>query len=132
MKKFLLAVAMVATVGLGLLMPGQKAFAEDCGENGVQTAIIHSDGSTECYVDENKDGGGIYKILTIVVNILTIGVGVLGTLGIVIAGTQYLTSSGNDQQMAKAKKRIGEVVIGLIVYGVMWVVLQWLIPGGVL
>lgn len=92
----------------------------------VKTAIIG--GGQYC----DTDGSGIYKILNIVVNVLMAGVGVLGTVGIIIAGVQYMTSAGNEAQMAKAKKRIGEVVLGLIVFGVMWTVLQWLLPGGIL
>ena len=94
----------------------------------VSTSIIGEGGQ---YCDENGDGSGVYKLLNIVVNVLTMGVGVLGVLGITIAGIQYATSGGNEQQMAKAKKRILEVVLGLVVFGVMWAVLQFIIPGGV-
>lgn len=95
---------------------------DDC----VKTSIIGDGGQ---YCDEN--GSGIYRLLYIVINVLTMGVGVLGVLGIIISGIQYMTASGNEAQMAKSKKRIFEIVLGLVVFGVMWVVLQWLIPGGV-
>ena len=82
-------------------------------------------------VCDDGEGSGVYDILSIVLNVLTIGVGVLGVLGIVIAGIQYVTAADNEQQMAKAKQRIIEVVIGLVIYAVMYSVLQWLIPGGI-
>ena len=78
------------------------------------------------------DGGAIYKILSLVIKILTGGVGVLATLGIIIAGVIYLTAAGDASRMAKAKKRISEIVIGLITYGMMFTVLQFLIPGGII
>ena len=129
----LAAIAMIFTVGV---MP---AFAASLPDGCVESAIISNDEYTndsgqtvKIYCDTEKDGGGIYKILAIVVNVMTMGVGILGTLGIVISGVQYMTSAGNEAQMTKAKNRIVEVVIGLVIFGVMWAVLQWLIPGGVL
>ena len=130
MKKILAILAAMMAVVAVVFAP-VAVFADEGSETQkdcVDTAIIKNDGDQYC----DTEGSGIYRILNIVVNILTIGVGVLGTLGIVISGAQYLTAGGNEAQMGKAKKRIGEVVLGLVVYGVMWVVLQWLIPGGIL
>ena len=76
--------------------------------------------------------GGIYGILAIAINILTFGVATAGVLGIVIAGVQYMTSSGDPATMTKAKNRIVQVAIGLAAWGLMWGLLEWLIPGGVL
>ena len=58
-------------------------------------------------------------------------IGALGAVGIVIAGIQYLTAGGNEAQVTKAKNRLIQVVIGLIAYGLMATVLNFLIPGGV-
>ena len=91
----------------------------DCA--GVETNIINC--------DENASGG-IFHLLSIVINILTMGVGVLAVLGITYAGIQYLTSSGDEQKMVQAKKRIYNVVLGLLAYGILWTGTQWLIPGG--
>ncbi|MBR1795938.1 hypothetical protein IJ765_01590 [Candidatus Saccharibacteria bacterium] len=122
-KKLLVICAAICLMLVGVSFSLNNAYADgDC----VETSIIGSGGQ---YCDDN--GSGVFRILNIVVNVLTMGVGVLGTLGIIIAGIQYLTASGNEAQMAKAKQRIIEVVIGLVVFGVMWAVLQFVIPGGV-
>lgn len=99
-----------------------------CGENQVYTSIIGGEGCT----DVGTSGEGIFTVLSIILNVLTYGVGIAGVLGIVISGVQYLTARDNEQQMAKAKSRIINVVIGLAAYAVMWAFLQWLLPGGVL
>lgn len=83
-------------------------------------------------VCDSCDGGAIFKILALIIKVLTMGVGVLGVLGIIIAGIMYLTSSGDESKMTKAKRRILEVVIGLIAYGVMFAALQFLLPGGII
>ena len=99
------------------------AYAASCG--GVDTSII------SCSDNETK-GGGIFAILNIILTVLSYGVGIAGTLGIVISGIQYLTARDNEQQMAKAKNRIINTIIGIAAYAVLWGFLQWLIPGGVL
>lgn len=96
-----------------------SVFAAECG--GVETSII------ECENGSN----GIWTILLLILNILTAGVGILGTLGVIISGLQYMSSAGNPEMMTKAKKRLTEVAIGLITYGVMYAVLVFLIPGGI-
>lgn len=100
----------------------------DCPDGQVKTSILGNGG---CY-EPGKDGEGIFNILAIVLNVLTAGVGVAGVLGIVISGIQYMTASGNEAQMTKAKNRIVQVVIGLVMYGLFWALLEWLLPGGVL
>ncbi len=73
----------------------------------------------------------IEGILRLVLKILVYGLGAAATLGVVIAGIMYLTARDNEQQVATAKKRLYEVVIGLVAWAVMFTVLNWLVPGGV-
>ena len=75
--------------------------------------------------------GGIFMILNLILNVLTWGICIAGTLGIVITGIQYMTARDNAAQMEKAKHRLIQIVIGLAIYAVMWAFLQWLLPGGV-
>ena len=79
--------------------------------------------------DDGK-GCGIYMILTLIVDILTFGVGIAAAIGIGIAGTTYLTAKGNEQQAAKAKRRIYEIVIGIVAYVAIYASLNFLLPGG--
>lgn len=80
---------------------------------------------------EVTGGQGIYDILRLIVTILTYGLGVAATIGVVIAGVMYLTAKDSPDKVAAAKKRLIEVVIGLVAWAVMAAVLNWLIPGGV-
>ena len=89
----------------------------------VETSILSGDVG-EC-------GEGIFNILNIVLNIMTAGVGILATIGFVVAGIQYLTARDNDGQIAKAKMRMLQIVIGLFVFATMWAILNWILPGGV-
>lgn len=95
-------------------------FAASCG--GVNTTIIN------CNNTEN----GIYAVLAVAINILTILIGAGGVIGIIISGIQYMTASGDPAVVTKAKRRIVEILIGLAAFSVLWAFLEWLIPGGVL
>lgn len=94
-------------------------FAKDCG--GVETALI------EC--SEGGDGG-IWHLINLIIDILSIGVGIAGVIGILVAGVQYLTSGPNVDRVQKAKNRIYQVVLGLVAYVFLFAGLQWLLPGG--
>lgn len=79
--------------------------------------------------DDGK-GCGVYTVLNLAVDILSIGAGILGVVGITIVGIQYLTAGGNEQQTTKAKRRMLEIIIGLIAYAILYAFMQWLLPGG--
>ncbi|MCL1839526.1 D-alanyl-D-alanine carboxypeptidase family protein [Candidatus Saccharibacteria bacterium] len=74
-------------------------------------------------------GEGLWGILGIILDIMTMGVGVLATIGIVISGIQWLTSRDNESQVAKAKSRIFNIVIGILFWALLWLLLGWLLPG---
>lgn len=72
----------------------------------------------------------IKELLFLVLKILVYGLGVAATVGVVIAGIQYMTARDNESQVAAAKQRLLNIVIGLVAWAVMWTVMNWLIPGG--
>lgn len=75
---------------------------------------------------------GVMMMLVWALNILTAIVGVVAVGAIVYAGILYTSAGGGNEQVVKAKKIITDVVIGIIAYGVMYLALNWLIPGGVI
>lgn len=97
----------------------------DCG--GVQTAIINC--------KETGGGGtestGLWGILLIAINILVAGVGVLALGGIIYGAVLYTSAGGNPEQVKKARGIFTNVVIGVIAFGGMYALLNFLVPGGV-
>ena len=124
MKKIFLAFAIVALSLVGL---NTQAFATSnyvSSEFGAVEANILKG----CAGKSGKDGESIKCILEFVVDVLTIGIGILGVIGISIVGVQYLTAGGNEEQTRKAKRRMFEIVIGLIAYAVLYAILKFLLP----
>lgn len=96
--------------------------SEDCPD-GVKTAMFG------CVKDDGK-GEPVFKLLGMVINIMTFGIGSLAVFGIVFSGFQYASARDNEAQVKKAKERITNIVIGLVVYAVAYAVISWLLPGG--
>lgn len=116
-------IAAVVVVGLALVTPAfmTSAYA-DCG--GASTVLIGCDSGS------SNSLSGIDEILKLILNILTVLVGILATIGIVISGLQYLTAGDRPEQVRKAKRRIFEIILGLIAYALIYAALQWLMPSG--
>lgn len=74
--------------------------------------------------------GGVGGILQLVLTILTVGVGIAGTVGIVISAIQWISARDKEDQVNKAKNRILNIVIGLATWALAWSLLSWVLPGG--
>ena len=81
-------------------------------------------------VNCGDSGEGIFAILNVVLNVLTIGVGIAATAGMIFAAIRYSQARDNAESVAGAKRMIFNIIIGLAVWAVFWVFLQWLMPGG--
>ena len=100
--------------------PALAAEKDESKDAGVETAIL-----TTC----GQDSDGVGCILKLVVDIMSIGIGILGVIGITVVGIQYLTAGGDEKKKKKAKQRMFEIVIGLVAYVVIYALLRWLLPG---
>ena len=113
-------------MGIGLVAPtltAAPAYATSPYTTFGDAAILK-----DCASKNDGKGGGIICVVQLVVDILSIIVGVAGVIGIVIVGIQYLTSSGNEEKTRKAKRRLFEIIIGVAAYAVGYAVLSWLLP----
>lgn len=72
----------------------------------------------------------VWGLLILVINLLSAGVGILAVGGILYGSILYTTSSGDPEKSTKARKIIGNVVVGLIAYAMMWALLNFITPGG--
>lgn len=112
----LLAVPMVIAV-----LHGSDTYAASCGGQD-NTSIINCN---------EKDGNAIWSLLLIVVNVMAGLVGVAAIGGFVYAAILYTSAGDKSAQVTKAKETLANVVLGLVLFALMWAFLQFLIPGGV-
>lgn len=101
---------------------GQPVFAND---GSVDTTFFGN-------IKDDGNGCGVYMVLNYAIDFLAFGVGIAAVIGIVISGITYMTAKDNQERTIKAKRRIYEIVIGLMAYLALWSLLSFLLPGGVL
>lgn len=74
----------------------------------------------------------ILGLVFAIVTFLTYGVGIILTLSIVISGIQYATAQGDTNTVHKARMRIFNAVIALLLYIFAFAILNYLVPGGLI
>lgn len=94
----------------------------DSSGNSFETSILD--------ICPGNNGEGIFDILGLGLSIVTYGVGAAAVIGVIISAYQYITARDNAAQVAKAKNRILQIVIGLVIWVLIWGILQFLLPGG--
>ena len=71
-----------------------------------------------CESAESDGEQTIKDIIIFVISILSVGIGVLATIGLIICGYLIMTARDNEQQVSKAKKRLLEIVIGIVIWAI--------------
>ena len=72
------------------------------------------------------------KYINPIINLLSILVGLLIVVGLVVGGIQIETSAGDPQKAAAGRSLIGKVLVGLLVYLLLYAFLQFIVPGGII
>ena len=115
-KQKILLLVPVSITGSAVFSNFAYAAVEDCG--GYKTSILG------CPDD-------IKALLTLIVKILSAGVLVAAVAGLIFGAVMYMTAGGSADNTKKGITIIGDVIIGLVAYGLMYVILNFLIPGGI-
>lgn len=127
-KQTLLTIGAMFSVFSGGLILTSPVLAAECGSATTSIISCQADKST---TDGKVENNAIWKILIMVLNIMIAGVGVLAVAGIVWGSLLYASAGDRPEQTKKAKEIIFNVVLGLLAFGLMYSVLNFLIPGGV-
>lgn len=126
-----MSLALAGGVAVSPLSTPVFADEETEGDSSSTTSKYEGNIITDYDPSADTDGQGIFLILNIILTVLTFAVATAGVIGLVISGIMYMTSQGDPGRMKVAKTRIIEIVIGLIAYALLYVALNWLIPGGI-
>lgn len=116
----------------------QSAYAVESGrvqiaQNEGGSAAPQGGGlSSTPQTDQEIKNNPIYARLQTVVNFLSAGVGIVITISVVIAGYQYIMSKGDPSKTKAAVDRLWNAGIAIFLYVFMYVIINWLIPGGTL
>lgn len=112
---------------------------------GVDTPSGHIDNSSpnqcgqamtnliSCSKDPKDRGVPVLaSVLKIAIEVLTALIGIASVFGIAWEALNYAKAQDDSSEVSKAKNRIQDIIIGLVVYALMIVIINWLVPGGVI
>ncbi len=130
--------ALVLSVATFNFLGSQTIHAEESKETCTTVAIdvgvpdqkADQAGTQVCSTGDDVKTNVIYIYLKAIINFLAIGVGLAVAVSIAIGGFGYITSEGNPQKLSAAKNRLFHAVMALILFILMYALLQFLIPGG--
>lgn len=126
MKQKILTLFITLAAAVSIVAAPTQVFAAEasgkCGD--TKTQIIACDG---------KSGvAAINDLIKIVITVLTVLIGIVATGGIAYGAVLYASARDNQSQVTQAITIMRNVVIGLVLYGFTIVIINWLIPGGVI
>lgn len=108
-----------------LVQQSTVSAADGCG--GVDTAYFKCSQTGTGGVENS----GLWGILTVILNIMLAGVGILAVGGIVYGSILYASAQDNQSQVKQAMDIFKNVTIGLVAFALMYAVIEFIIPGGV-
>ena len=100
-----------------------------CGTGGLSIPCA-TESEVTCTTTNCLKENPIVLWITFLINLVSILVLVGASLMMVYAGVEYITAADNAQRIQAAKKRILNVIIGVVAYFFLFAFLQWLVPGG--
>lgn len=128
MKQKIAIVSLIAASVVAWFLVSPMAYAD--GE--IKCAILPQ---SICDAANSNNGdvtqSGVYKLLIEVLKVLTALVGVIAVGMFVWAGILYSSGDGNSNRVSQAKTIITNTTFGIVAYGLMYLALNWLIPGGI-
>jgi hypothetical protein len=105
--------------------------ANDCPDEGdcaKKTAFGFNCGAGK---DNIKENVGISCLFITVINFMSVAVGLAVVGGVTVGGIMYSTSGGSPGKTQQGVKIIVNSLIGLVLWLLLWAIIQFLIPGGV-
>ncbi|MEX1058988.1 MAG: pilin [Candidatus Saccharimonadales bacterium] len=102
------------------MTPAYAAIKDEIGKGACNAA-----GQVNCtpQAATNSLGNTIKKI----VNILSIAAGVIAVIMLIIGGIRYITSAGNEQAVAGAKRTIFYALIGLVIVALAQIIVRFVL-----
>ena|SRR5664279_765538 len=105
-KQLILSVMLVLGVGLAVVPVAVHADAKSDACNAISAGA-------DC--SSTNGGADIGKIVTLIVNLMSIIVGVVAVIMIIFGGLKFITSNGEANNISAAKNTIVYALVGLVI-----------------
>src|SRR5688572_24071525 len=136
-KKRLLKILSFGILLLGItqpiLVPASPVYADHCASDEIAISVPVEQGGSHCI---KKEGTGkdnpIFIYMRNIIKFIGAGVGMVLVLLVIVGGIRFTTAQGNPQAVQSAVKMIVSAVIGLIMFVLLFAIINYLLPGGVI
>ena len=122
MKQKLTTYLIALTSAIGVL----SLFSWPVYADGIECAVLPSE-----ICSKAEDSEAIFALLNFFLTILVVLVGIVAIGMFIWAGILYASGDANSNRVAQAKTIMTNTTVGIIAFGLMYLALNWLIPGGI-
>jgi Mn2+/Fe2+ NRAMP family transporter len=130
-KLFLMTLVLAAV--LGMISPPALAWNFWTGHpnaacNSVNEADRTNPASSpvcqEATSQSGSDVNPVVRAIQITTSVMALIAGFVAIIMIIAAGLQFVTSGGNDEAVANAKKKIRNTIVGLVLIALAWTIVR--------
>jgi len=79
-----------------------------------------------CQVKHTKDDP-VLDIMKTTANVIALVTGAIAVIMVIVAGISMITSNGNTETIANARKRITYALVGLVIVSLSWLIVSFVI-----
>lgn len=76
---------------------------------------------------ETKSESSLNKLVTTIVNILSVIVGVIAVIFVIIGGAKFITSGGDSGKVSSAKSTVIYAIVGLIIVALAQIIVKFVL-----
>lgn len=102
-------------------LDGLGGTGKKCGK--AETVLISCEG---------EGIGALGDVLKIFISVLSVIIGIAAVGGLAWASILYAKAEDNASSVSEARELIRNIVIGILLYGFLVAIVNWLVPGGVI
>ena len=122
MKKIYISICLAI---LTIFMPLSTLTAS--AYNPFAGACKQAPNSSTCTEAQQSSGNPIPSTIHTVANLVALGAGIASVIILILAGLTLVTSQGNAEAAARARKRIIYTIVGLVIVAVAWSLVTFVI-----
>lgn len=125
MNKIKSLLVIIAGMLITLVFAAPANLALAAIKDDIQEGSCGASGQTAC--DSGAATTSINNTISSIINIMSVVIGVVAVVIIIVAGFRYITSAGNEQAIAAAKKTLIYALVGLVIVALAQVIVRFVL-----
>lgn len=129
MRRFILVFVWLVTLGLswGSISAPASAGLFDAFKDEACKGLAVDETSPDAPQCDETSGSRLNDVLEVVLNVLSLIVGVIAVIGIIISGMKFITAQGDSSQISSARNTIIYALVGLVVVALAQTIVRFVL-----